>query len=164
VFGWFLAIVGGISVPLRLFALVAVLIEPQAVRALSSEMVHPVQVFFVDHAAFAALLYLLASVLLLVAGVGLIRRRWWALPVGGGAIVMGAARTLSSLTVVLTGPFTFPAHVDTGSIPDVTDAVIAFNVFQLAWLAFLIWFFRRPSILAEFSMDSVHAETLALPR
>ena len=151
VLGWFAAVAGGISFPIRVLQLVAAATEPEAAQAALPEAAHPVQVFAAENLILMATLYLVASALLLVVGIGLIRRRAWALPAGAALLLLGALRQASSLFVALSGSSLALAGLDPDAARFATNIGIATYVVSLLWLAFLLWFFRRPSIRSEFT-------------
>jgi hypothetical protein len=151
VLGWFAVVVGGISLPIRLLQLIAVAAHPDALHGALSERAHPAEVFAAENLVLMATVYLLASALLLLVGAGLIRRRAWALPAGGALLLIGAFRQAGSLVVVLSGSSSAVAGLRPEVAQQATSIVTVAYLTSLLWLAFLLWFFRRPSIRSEFT-------------
>jgi hypothetical protein len=130
VLGWFCAIVGTYSVPVRLLQITGV--------------------FAAKNLASIYLIYLLAAVLLLVVGIGLIRRRWWALPFGVALLFFGGVRQSIALYLTLSGYFSAQPGVEPEFARAAVPILSTVYVASLAWLVFLVWKFRRPAIRAEF--------------
>lgn len=149
--GWFAAVVGGFSLPVRLLALLSVTLHPDEVAAVLPDGANALEVFAVENLALMTALYLLAAVLMLVVGVGLIRRRSWALPAGAAFLALGALRQGSSLVVLLSGSASALAGLGPEQARQATVTLGIVYLASLLWLAFLLWFFRRPAIRSEFT-------------
>ena len=124
VLGWFAAIAGGISIPVRLLQLFT---------------------FEGGHLLLAA--YLAAAVLLTCVGVGLVRRTSWALPLGALFVVLGAVRQSVGLAVVIFGDLPMPLGADVDQARVILGGVFTLS---LIWMCFLAWFFSRASVRREF--------------
>ncbi|MFT4570160.1 MAG: hypothetical protein ACI8TX_000811 [Hyphomicrobiaceae bacterium] len=154
--GWLAIAVGGVSVPWRAAgAWDALRLEmspggAQALAAAAASIDHPVQSFLVGHLGFITTLYVVIAAAMLTAGIGLIRRRAWALTVGAVVVVVSAARQLAGLSIALSST----ASVAVG-MPNEESAILAPWLIGLysSSLVFLIAVtiaMRRPSVLREF--------------
>lgn len=142
--GWFALVVGGFSFFARAYGAVFAIAEPETTRATLVGVTHPIDIFVRDHLVFFALLYVVATLLLCITGVGLVRRRRWALWTGAVFLVMGCARQCSGLIRALSGSAEMPGG------PGIGIALIGVSAISLLWQAWLLWFFRRDSVRAEF--------------
>lgn len=153
--GWFAASIGAISLPFRMLGFLAVAAYPEGLQARLPEFSHPLHLFVLEHPVLMAALGLFASALLLIVGIGLIRRSEWVLRAGAVLLVLGGMRQASSLVVALSGSIPAVAGIDPEATKVLFWGVIAVNVVSLSWLVFLVWYFRRPSIQSEFTVQGV---------
>lgn len=151
VLGWFLAVVGGLSIPVRVHALVRLVLGSDASPALQGRLRHPIEVFVHENAVLVGITFLIAAFLLLIVGIGLIRRRVWTYPVGALFLLLGGLRQASALFLVLSDSSSAFAGLAPERAQDMTTMVVCLYSVSLLWLLFLLWFFSRPSVRAEFS-------------
>ena len=77
--GWFAVVAGALSFFARAYGAVLAIAEPEATRSALFAPTHPLDLSVRDHLVLFALLYVVATLLLCITGVGLVRRRRWAL-------------------------------------------------------------------------------------
>jgi hypothetical protein len=123
----------------------------ESVRRIVGSDAHPVQTFYVENLEVMSLLSLAAAVLLLAVGIGVVRRRPWALPLGAAFLALGGLRQGAALAVA----WGKGAPLLSGDGEVSTIVVIGAHLLSLTWLAFLLWYFSRPVIRREFTAERV---------
>jgi hypothetical protein len=143
--GWFALIVGAPSFLARALGLVAVIAYPERARAMLSAGTNSIDRFVGDHFILIALMYAVGALLLFMTGVGLVRRRRWALRTGAVLLLFGFLRQTSALArTVLDDSTTMMAE------PRFRIVMLGLVVVSLLWQAWLLWFFCRGSVQVEF--------------
>ncbi len=120
----------------------------------------------VDHRTGNGLFWQLLNLIVLVAtGIGLVRRRRWALRTGTAVLLYAILQEVFDVAIALLKFSPSPLSLDVvlidqlaGGVGD-PDVLAAYAILRLAfssvWTGFLFWFFRRHSIRAEFEPVSV---------
>ena len=157
VLGWLAAGIGVISVPWQVLGLISIAINPDPANAVFEGATHPIEVFISRNLVLVAVMHVVAAVLLLLVGIGLIRRRYWTLYVGAAFLAFGAFDQVTSLALWWSGTSLALAKVTPESAQTVSTMCVCSHLASFLWLGFLFWFFRRPSIKSEFSPGRVAA-------
>jgi len=110
----------------------------------------PIQTFIGEHVLAVSIINLAAAALLFLIGIGLIRRRRWALSAGGVFIVLGFLRQGSALVVSLSRTPANVAGIGADTLRWFAPIEAGILILSLLWLGFVVWKFRQPSIRAEF--------------
>lgn len=158
IIGWLCCVLGGLGILAQLIALGdlgQVLSRPgaseAAVEALGGASLHPIVRFQLEHLVLMAALQLAQAILCLVVGVGLLQRGAWALPLGGGLLVIGALRQGSSLIVAMSSQPILAPGMSAAEAKAAASVLVPIYVASMVWLGFLVWKFRRPAIRQEFT-------------
>jgi hypothetical protein len=128
----------------------------EALATLAAASTHPVHAFLVRHLVFVTTSYAVFALALGVLGVGFLRRRRWAPPLGATLALFAVTHALAALSLLF-GDAPPALGMEATEAAALRPWLIAFRTAVIAGAALTTAFVRRPPRLAEFQGGQVAA-------